>query len=96
MKIGVLKPKRFKSALYLDFIRALPCMFCHSPPPSDPHHVTTRGAGGSDLTAVPVCRKHHIEVGQIGKWEMEKRYGVTWDRCQFSLLQEFIESGGSF
>lgn len=31
---------------------------------SDPHHVTTRGAGGDDVetNVMPLCRRHHDEV----------------------------------
>jgi hypothetical protein len=35
--------------------RTLPCCACGAPPPSDPHHVRSRGAGGLDKDTAPLC-----------------------------------------
>lgn len=32
---------------------------------SDPSHLKTRGAGGTDEHVVPMCRKHHDELGGV-------------------------------
>lgn len=42
--------------------RALPCCACGAPPPSDPHHVRSRGAGGLDCDTVPLCRLCHGQI----------------------------------
>ena len=44
-----------------ELCRTLPCAACGDPPPSDPAHVRSRGAGGQDLdNVVPLCRADHI------------------------------------
>ena len=35
------------------------CCACGAPPPSDPAHVVSRGAGGKDSDTVPLCRSCH-------------------------------------
>lgn len=42
-----------------ELCRALRCCVCGFPPPSDPEHVRTRGAGGKDRDTVPLCRSCH-------------------------------------
>ncbi len=42
----------------------------------DPHHVTTRGAGGGDETCIPLCRGHHIEIHAIGVETFAKKHGL--------------------
>jgi len=45
----------------LDTIRAKPCAACGHPPPSDPDHIRTRGAGGTNAlyNLMPLCRQCH-------------------------------------
>jgi hypothetical protein len=43
-------------------IRQLPCDLCGAPPPSDPHHAKSRGAGGTKRHLIPLCRKHHRRI----------------------------------
>jgi hypothetical protein len=44
----------------LETVRGLPCLCCRRSP-CDPHHVTTRGAGGDDVAEnlMPLCSEHH-------------------------------------
>ena len=45
---------------------------------SDPHHVRTRGAGGSEDDCVPLCRLHHSQLDSPG-WghdTFEATYGM--------------------
>ncbi len=63
---------------YLDFVRRQPCLV--SAKNSDPHHTKTRGAGGSDFLAVNLNRKYHDELGQIGMFRFEHKYGVDIDK----------------
>lgn len=44
---------------YRDFIASLPCDVCEKRPPSDPAHLTSRGAGGKASDQAPMCRTCH-------------------------------------
>jgi hypothetical protein len=55
------KPKRYINEEYLNWIRMQPCFNCKKSPPSDPHHILSRGAGGSDLAVIPLCRICHVK-----------------------------------
>lgn len=54
-----------KAALaHMGKVKALPCVVCGSPPPSDAHHVihgrfSERKASHFDV--IPLCRAHHLE-----------------------------------
>lgn len=56
-----MKRKRETDRKYLKWVKSLPCTFqsddCFGP--IDPHHTVPRSIGGSDRTALPLCRKHH-------------------------------------
>lgn len=57
--------------------RGLPCLVCGAAPPSDPAHVTTRGAGGGDrYNVVPLCREHHDEQHRNGIANFQEQHGV--------------------
>lgn len=62
--------------------------------PVDPHHVKTRGAGGSDLLAVPLCRVHHVEVGFRGSNTFQGDWDIVFSEIQLNLLVSYIEAGG--
>ncbi len=59
----------------LALIRKKACLIC-SNGNSDPHHLTTRGAGGRDSldNLVPLCRTHHVEIHKIGRVTFAKKY----------------------
>ena len=60
------KPKRITNRAYLKWVKSFNCAMS-SPEcvlPVDPHHTTPVSLGGSDYTAIPLCRKHHDEVHQ--------------------------------
>lgn len=75
------KPKRVVDLVFLDRVRRLRCLVVGcSQFYTDPHHLISRGAGGSDYTAIPLCRKHHTELHAIGKARFESDYGVDlWE-----------------
>jgi len=58
----------------LDMVRGSPCIVCGSK--ADPHHVTTRGAGGGDTidNLMPLCRTHHTEWHKSGPGRMIEKY----------------------
>ncbi len=80
---------------YLDYIRSHACLIgilCYGK--VEPHHDPTVGAGGSDYTSVPLCRKHHSEVGQIGKKRFQEKYGVNFDKERVRLLTGCLSARG--
>jgi len=56
------KPRRHVDKDYLAYIRLQRCVVCNAPAPSVPHHVISRGAGGSDRQTVPVCWMCHAKI----------------------------------
>jgi hypothetical protein len=49
--------------------RALPCLLCSAPAPSEPHHASARGMGGVkglDRHVIPLCFVHHRVVETEG------------------------------
>jgi hypothetical protein len=46
----------------------------------DPHHIKSRGSGGKDDSNIlPLCRRHHSEIEQIGKKTFSKKYNLDLD-----------------
>ncbi len=89
-----------------DYVRALSCCACMAPGPSDPAHVTSRGAGGhawnEDGTGniIPLCRGCHTAQHSHG-WGHVFRYGKPHAKSiavqvgkDFRLLQ-FSEKTGN-
>ncbi len=62
--MNLAKPKRVTNRTYLHWVKTFPCILscvgCVGP--VDPHHVVPRSLGGSDYTAIPLCRRHHDVV----------------------------------
>ncbi len=69
------KQKPERDALYLEWIRSLPCLSCGHRG-VDAHHTTSAGMGqkGPDIATVPLCRPCHIQLHTIGwvAFEAEK------------------------
>ncbi len=66
-----MKPKRKIDQDLFEFVKTIPCICCKpgdQNTPTDPHHVTTRKAGGADeaKNLMPLCRTHHIQVHKEG------------------------------
>lgn len=57
---------------HAETIRQLRCCVCAAPPPSDPHHVQSRGAGGTKRDLVPLCRHCH-DYGHSRGWQTLER-----------------------
>ena len=73
-----------------EYARSRPCCICGAPPPSDPHHVRSRGAGFADYledgsgNVVPMCRgchngpKDHEMLGRVARvFAKQYRPGFT-------------------
>jgi len=81
------KKIRIEDRALLDSVMLQPCAACGRKPPSDPHHLTTRGAGGDDTVenVVPLCRFHHTEYHKSGPGRMIEKY------ASFKLWLEKME-----
>lgn len=86
-------PHRETDEGFLEYTRQKKCAVCLSPAPNDPHHLTSRGAGGSDLTAIPLCRDCHREYHAVGQKHFEKRHNVTlWKQAHRHLRRYLTET----
>jgi len=88
------KQKREVDKEYLKFIRRHSCLCgveCMGK--VEAHHTTTRGAGGSDYKAIPLCIKHHYTVGNMGIETFQENYFINFDTEIIRLLIEYIKGG---
>ena len=68
---------------FLEYLKTLPqwrCIFLGTPSP-DPHHLQTRGAGGSDYMVIPMDHSMHRELHQLG--------ARFWDPYRLRCLWEW-------
>jgi hypothetical protein len=56
--------------------RRLPCCVC-ARRPSDPAHVRSRGAGGTDSDCVPLCSRCHREQHDKGIETFQKKHNIV-------------------
>ncbi len=84
------KPGRKPYVYNLELTRQLDCVLCYHPPPNDPHHLRSRGAGGTDEieNLVPLCRKCHTAIHTTGIVEQAEKYPA--------FKRILIEKGWSF
>ena len=89
------KPKRFISESYISFVAQRPwCVPLCYRQPGAPHHTKTVGSGGSDMTVIPLCAKHHCEIHNCGEDKFSKKnHGINLGDVKFELLQSYIEGG---
>lgn len=80
--------KRIRSRRYLEWIRRQPC--CVTGRPAEAHHVKTRGAGGSDYTAIPLCREEHEEIHRVGRVTYAERKRISYSAIIFDHLTRYI------
>jgi hypothetical protein len=83
------KPERAIDPTVLAAARIMPCAVCADPPPSDPSHIRSRGAGGPDaaFNVWPMCRYHHAEWHAVGAKEFLRAHAsfaaklihVSWE-----------------
>lgn len=86
------KPKRTGreiDELFLAFIRRQSCAVPLCGKLAEPHHLKTRGAGGSDLTCIPLCRYHHMDVHNIGTKRFNEKHNVDLWRINEIMLDKY-------
>ena len=73
------KIKRVVDLDLLSEVREHSCFVCGKPGPSDPHHITSKGAGGGDTkdNLIPLCRKDHVKFHKVGLSKF------AWDHPKF-------------
>ena len=91
MDQALAKPRRVTDEGFLTFVRSRYCCVpgCVAPD-TDPHHTKSRGSGGSDYTAIPLCRVHHNEIHVIGSWRFETLRGLGLATVSINLLEEYL------
>lgn len=96
------KPKRIEDKDLLAEVRKQRCAACSKFPseknPSDPNHVTTRGARGGDTkeNCMPLCRPCHIQWHALGVSGMCNKYPTVrnwlWRMGRFDILKRIEKS----
>ena len=94
------KPRRYENKAYIEYIKQQPCsvtsmMIVNQDSgkiESDPHHTTSKGAGGSDLTCVPLLHELHQECHTIGRETFQRKYNIDFELIQLALIKKWIES----
>jgi hypothetical protein len=89
-----------RDAGYLRFIRGLPCSCCESQRGIEAAHMGPHGMGqkSSDLSAIPLCRKHHRtgadsyhELGPVAFAEAHPKLDVTRLIVRLNAAYELIQ-----
>lgn len=82
---------------YLDHVRSLACIVptCGFRP-VDPHHLKAVGwreAKRNDYSTVPLCRRHHSEVEQIGMEKFCAKYSIDdlWKDAFYQLCDYLVQ-----
>jgi hypothetical protein len=87
------RPARHRDERYLAWVRTLPCAVCLKPG-AHAHHLSTRGSGGGDLTAVPLCAEHHGAIHTRGDRTFGDAVGVNLWRVAHDLATTYLLSKG--
>lgn len=84
------KPRRVVDEDYLEHLRGERCITCGAPPRSDPSHLHSRGAGGSDFTAASQCRSCHSLFHAMGPTRFMERTGTNPWREQSAQVVAYL------
>ncbi len=95
---SVPKVRRIRDPEYLRFLRELPCAVCAhlgeiQTTRTEAHHMKTRGSGGGDDSAAPLCRAHHHEFHLVGRRSFAARHGIDLVKTATSLWAQFQKLG---
>ena len=83
---------------YIEWIREQNCAVCQAPPRSDPHHKIgdghgTMGGKSPDVLLIPLCRKHHDQLHQIGSTAWDEMYCFTQAEMVCRTLRQAAYEG---
>lgn len=84
------KPQRQTDPEYLKFIRLHLCIVPGCGQRSEAHHLVTRGAGGSDYSAIPLCHEHHAKLHALGPTAFEDTFALDLWRELAGLLWIYL------
>jgi hypothetical protein len=92
------KPERgtTKARAYMARVKALPCVICHRPGPSDAHHIICDRYGtnkASDFDVIPLCKAHHQDGPEAihnGKESWVRKHGP--DHSYIDTVKEWLAS----
>ncbi len=80
---------------YKDYVRTLPCLICGGA--AEGHHLVAVGMGRDrtipkyeDYTRIPLSRKYHQELHQIGRKKFEKKYYIGLYKEALIILAKWI------
>ena len=77
---------------YLKFIKRLPCVACLRTWWIDAAHIGPHALGqkSDDRTAIPLCRKHHVEFDQC-QWRFAERHHLDIPAL-IQMFQHFYQT----
>ena len=93
--MGLKTPKPKPNPAHLAKVKALPCVICGAPPPSDAHHCCHDRYGQekvADECTIPLCKAHHQhgpDAIHNGKESWRAKYGA--DHEYLPLVRDMIE-----
>lgn len=72
---------------FLSEIRKLRCFACGASPPSEAHHIRSRGAGGGDdhYNMLPLCSFHHTggkDAWHRGRLNFLEKFPHVWEHLE--------------
>ncbi len=80
---------------YKDHVRTLPCLICGGA--AEPHHLVSVGMGRKretpkweDCTIIPLSRRYHAELHQIGRKTFEKKHYINLYKEALIILAKWI------
>jgi hypothetical protein len=93
--LGLKPPKPKPNREHIAKVKALPCVICHAPPPSDAHHCIHDRYGTqrvADECTIPLCKAHHQQGPDAihnGKESWRAKYGA--DHEYLPVVRDIIE-----
>lgn len=96
---AIRKEPRYEWEGHLEFVRQYKCLVCTNCP-CDPHHIIFKGSANNhagDYLTVPLCRKHHAELHNMGtNEEFERKYVVHFHSSIIRILKKHFMQKGWF
>ena len=96
--MGQKEPKAKRNPKHLARMKALPCVICRKPGPSDAHHVCCGRYSQSrapDTETIPLCKDHHQDGGpgvaiHAGKESWVAKHGEDVD--YLPLVKKWLQN----